>query len=94
MSDLDRSGVYGFEDGKSGNHADGPPEWWLPKIDRTLLKSLMKRNNYRAFISHGGWFLPGHRPGVSLRPHIRLSLVHPLVLPVRHRAQHVQRPLA
>ncbi len=57
MSDLDGSGVYGFEDGKSGIARMAPPEWWLPKIDRTLLKSLMKRNNYLAFISHGGWFL-------------------------------------
>jgi len=42
-----------------------PPEWWAPKIDRSLFRDLQQRNNYRAFISHGlylllmaavGWF--------------------------------------
>jgi fatty acid desaturase len=34
-----------------------PPDWWAPKIDRELFRNLQKRNNYRAFISHGLYFL-------------------------------------
>ncbi|MGA2378250.1 MAG: fatty acid desaturase [Spirochaetia bacterium] len=34
-----------------------PPVWWTPTIDRKVLKELMKRNNYQAFLSHGGYFL-------------------------------------
>ena len=34
-----------------------PPDWWAPKIDRDLFRDLQKRNNYRAFISHGLYFL-------------------------------------
>ena len=34
-----------------------PPEWWAPKIDRELFREIQKRNNYRAFISHGLYFL-------------------------------------
>ena len=34
-----------------------PPDWWEPEIDRSLFRDLQKRNNYRAFISHGLYFL-------------------------------------
>jgi fatty acid desaturase len=33
-----------------------PPDWWTPKIDRSVLRDIMRRNNYRAFISHGLYF--------------------------------------
>lgn len=33
------------------------PEWYKPRIDRQDLKALIKRNNYRAFFSHGLWFV-------------------------------------
>ncbi len=33
------------------------PPWWEPKIDRTVFKELQQRNDYRAFISHGLYFL-------------------------------------
>ena len=33
-----------------------PPDWWTPQIDRGVFKDIMKRNNYRAFISHGLYF--------------------------------------
>lgn len=34
-----------------------PPKWWEPDLDRAVLKELQKRNNYRAFLSHGLYFL-------------------------------------
>jgi fatty acid desaturase len=33
------------------------PEWWAPRIDRDLLRDVQKRNDYRALISHGMYFL-------------------------------------
>jgi fatty acid desaturase len=37
--------------------ASPPPDWWAPKIDRGLFRDLQKRNDYRALISHGLYFL-------------------------------------
>jgi fatty acid desaturase len=34
-----------------------PPRWWEPELDRAAFKGLMKRNDYRAFLSHGLYFL-------------------------------------
>jgi len=33
------------------------PRWWEPKIDRAVFRDLLKRNDYRAFLSHGLYFL-------------------------------------
>jgi fatty acid desaturase len=33
-----------------------PPDWWEPQIDRAVFKDILKRNNYRAFISHVLYF--------------------------------------
>ena len=56
MSD-DAAGVYDWEGGRSGIKRKAPPEWYAPRIDRKVLRGLMKRNNHRAFISTGLWFL-------------------------------------
>ena len=34
-----------------------PPKWWEPEMERAVFKDLMKRNNYRAFLSHGLYFV-------------------------------------
>ncbi len=34
-----------------------PPVWWTPTLDRKTFKDLMKRNNWQAALSHGGYFL-------------------------------------
>jgi fatty acid desaturase len=57
MTDIDAAGVYDWEGGKSGIRRKPAPEWWAPKIDRKLLRSLMKRKNYRGFINVGLWIL-------------------------------------
>ena len=44
----------------ASSHREPPeptPEWFVPDIERGDLKALMKRNNYRAFISHGFWLV-------------------------------------
>ncbi len=33
-----------------------PPKWWKPQLDPTALKNLMKRSNFPAIMSYGGWF--------------------------------------
>jgi fatty acid desaturase len=33
------------------------PKWWEPKLDRAVFQNIMKRNDYRAFLSHGLYFL-------------------------------------
>ncbi len=34
-----------------------PPKWWEPRLPRAVFRDLMKRNNYRAFLSHGLYFV-------------------------------------
>jgi len=34
-----------------------PPTWWEPKIDRAVFRDLLKRNDDKAFLSHGLYFL-------------------------------------
>jgi fatty acid desaturase len=55
MSDLSAAGVYEWEGGKSGIRRKAPPEWFVPQIDRKLLRTLSKRKNYRGFINVGLW---------------------------------------
>jgi len=53
----DSAGVYDWEGGKSGITRKAPPEWYTPQIDRKVLRALMQRSNYRAFINIGLWLL-------------------------------------
>src|SRR5208282_4067406 len=32
-----------------------PPKWWTPRIDKTVLQSLMQRRDLPAIFSYGGW---------------------------------------
>jgi fatty acid desaturase len=50
-------GVYDWEGGRSGIRRKAAPEWWAPRIDRKELRALMKRSNYRGFISLGLWLV-------------------------------------
>jgi fatty acid desaturase len=57
MADTEAAGVYDWEGGRSGIKRKPVTVWWAPRIDRKLLRSLMKRKNYRGFINVGLWLL-------------------------------------
>jgi hypothetical protein len=53
MTASQSAGVNDWEGGKSGIARKPAPQWWTPQIDRKLLRSLLKRKNYRGFINGG-----------------------------------------
>lgn len=55
MAEIDSLNVNVPSSGEGAQKRRAPTEWFFPKIDRKKLKALMKRNNSRAFLSHGLW---------------------------------------